>query len=170
MNTRTSRRLATRLALLALSAALATVAATACSSESSQGGTDSAGTTVTDTPATTPATTADATITLTKADNGKSFTLGVGDTVAVELEGNPTTGYAWESAMPEESAALLTLVGEPLYLQNTVGTNVVGAGGFYTFTFTAVAAGNVELKLKYWRSFEAQAEPLETFSVNLTIQ
>ncbi len=72
--------------------------------------------------------------------------------------------------MADEAAPLVTLVGEPEFKQDTVGTNVVGAGGTYIFTFAAAAAGQTELKLKYWRSFEAQAEPLETFAVNLTIQ
>ncbi len=177
MNTRTSKSFAIWTVVLALVVASAALALTGCGTEADQNGsatTDGstpappAGeTTVTDAQG---AAMEAATLVLTEADNGKSFTLSVGDTIAIVLEGNPTTGYAWESAMPEEAAPLMTLVGEPLFQQSTVGTNVVGAGGTYTFTFAAAATGQVELKLKYWRSFEAQAEPLQTFAVNLTVK
>jgi inhibitor of cysteine peptidase len=111
------------------------------------------------------------TVALTQADDGKSYTVGVGDTITVELEGNPTTGYAWASDLSAEDAALLTLVGgEPAYAGEETGSDVVGAGGTYTFTFTADSAGQLELKLKYWRSFEPDTEPIETFSVDLTIE
>jgi inhibitor of cysteine peptidase len=112
-----------------------------------------------------------ATLPLTKDDNGKSFDVKVGDTISVVLEGNATTGYMWQSAMPEQASPLLTLNnGEGTYTQDSVPSGVVGSGGKYTFIFTAVAAGQVQLELKYWRPFEPQSEPLETFSVTLNIK
>jgi len=111
------------------------------------------------------------TITLTEADTGTALTIGVGDRILVMLAGNMTTGYAWESDMSEEDAALLTLVGgEPSYAMEEGDSDIVGAGGTFTFTFEAVAAGQVDLKLKYWRSFEPEVEPIETFSIALTIE
>ena len=110
-------------------------------------------------------------IALTEADDGASFTVAVGDTVAITLAGNPTTGYAWESDMSEEDASLLNMVGdEPAYTPDDVDPEVVGSGGVYTFTYEAVAPGQVELKLKYWRSFEPETEPIQTFSADLTIE
>jgi inhibitor of cysteine peptidase len=110
------------------------------------------------------------TLALTEADNGRSFTAKVGDTISVVLAGNPTTGYLWEAALADDATTLLTLVGEPAYAPDKVATGVVGSGGMYTFTFSAAAAGQVELKLKYWRPFEAEANPLQTFSANITIE
>jgi inhibitor of cysteine peptidase len=123
------------------------------------------------TPDTSAAAAAAATLALTKADNGKSFTVKAGDTISVVLEGNATTGYMWQSAMPEQASPLLTLKdGEGTYTQDSVPSDMVGSGGKYTFIFTAVAAGQVQLELKYWRPFEPQGEPLETFSVTLNIK
>jgi predicted secreted protein len=186
----TSKRFVVAVGILALATALAALIATSCSSGSADDtiAPDTTATSVddstTDDTAThttvtgdnsatddTAADTAAATLALTEADNGKSFKVSVGDTISVVLAGNPTTGYLWESAMAEEASPLLTLNGgEATYTPDNVGTNVVGAGGKYTFVFTAAAAGQVELKLKYWRSFEAQAEPLQTFGVTITVQ
>lgn len=107
---------------------------------------------------------------LTEADNGKSFTVPVGGTITVAIPGNPTTGYQWAADLSEESAALLTLEGEPFYQAESTDATLVGSGGMYTFTFTAAAAGQAELKLKYWRSFEADVAPIETFTATITIE
>ena len=107
---------------------------------------------------------------LTDVDNGKSFTVKVGDTITVVIPGNPTTGYEWATDLSEDSAALLALTGDPVYQQDPGSEDLVGAGGEYTFTFTAKAAGQAELGLKYWRSFEAEVDPIDTFAVNVTIE
>lgn len=108
-------------------------------------------------------------LTLGKADNGKTFTLEAGDTVKVILAGNPTTGYTWAAALDETSAALLRLEGEPEYVQGTTDESVVGAGGTFTFTFTALKTGEATLKLVYARPWES-VQPLETFEVALTVE
>jgi inhibitor of cysteine peptidase len=107
---------------------------------------------------------------LTEADNGGSFTIAVGDTITVAIPGNPTTGYQWEAALSEEAAALLTLKGEPVYEEESTDESLVGAGGTYIFTFTAEAAGQAELELKYWRSFEPDVAPIDTFAATITIE
>jgi inhibitor of cysteine peptidase len=186
MKRHASKSFAIGVGLLALVVALVASVATSCSS----GTTDNTGapdTTVTsvDNSTTDDTATADtsaddaaaaaaaeaATLKLTATNNGKSYTVKVGDTISVVLAGNATTGYEWASAMPEVTSPLLTLSGgKATYVQDNVGTGVVGAGGTYIFVFTAAAKGQVELKLKYWRSFDAQAEPLQTFGATITIQ
>jgi inhibitor of cysteine peptidase len=109
-------------------------------------------------------------ILLTQADNGRSFTAKIGDTITVVVPGNPTTGYQWEAELSEEAAALLTLEGEPAYEPDATGETLVGSGGEYTFTFTAAAAGQAELMLKYWRSFEPDVAPIDTFTASITIE
>ncbi len=140
--------------LLALAVALVAVAALGCGSD-----TDAQDNIL-----------SDGSLGLTQADNGKSFTVSVGDTIRVTIAGNPTTGYQWESDLTEQSATLLTLAGEPAYVADAVAEDVVGSGGTYTFTFIAADPGQAELKLKYWRSFEPEAEPAETFAANITIE
>lgn len=107
---------------------------------------------------------------LTDTDNGKSFTVKVGDTITVVIPGNPTTGYEWAADLSDASAALLTLSGDPVYEQDPGSEDLVGAGGQYTFTFTAKAEGQAELELKYWRSFEPEVDPIETFAADVTIE
>jgi inhibitor of cysteine peptidase len=193
MNKRASRSVAILIGVAALAMALVAMVAAGCgSSTDDTNGADTTvtlidGTATTDgatgdtstddstaddtTPDTSAAAAAAATLALTKDDNGKSFDVKVGDTISVVLEGNATTGYMWQSAMPEQASPLVTLNnGEGNYTQDSVPSGTVGAGGMYTFIFTAVAAGQVQLELKYWRPFEPQSEPLETFSVTLNIK
>lgn len=106
---------------------------------------------------------------LTQADNGKAYTVKAGDTIQVVIAGNPTTGFSWAADLSEESAALLEQAGEPAYVQDTTDQAVVGAGGTYTFTFKAAAAGQATLRLVYARSWE-NVDPAQTFEVQLTIE
>ena len=152
MKQRATKSLTAWLSVLALIAALLAMVAVGCGSGTDDGATGGA------------------TINLTEADNGKAFTVKVGDTISVVLAGNPTTGYAWASALADKDKALLTTSGDPTYTADSVAPEVVGSGGKYTFVFTAAAAGKAELALKYWRSFEAQTEPLQTFTASITIQ
>jgi predicted secreted protein len=194
MTRHVSKSYAMWVAVLALAVALVALVASGCNSASDEttGGAETTTTVVDDsitnggttnggtaddttnggtTEDTSAAAAAAATLALTEADNGKSYTVDVGDSISVVLAGNPTTGYLWESAMAEQTAPLLSLVGnEATYTPDSTDPNVVGSGGKYTFIFSADGAGQVELKLKYWRPFEAQSEPLQTFTVNLTIQ
>lgn len=97
----------------------------------------------------------------TAADSGGAVTLAPGESFTVVLVGNPTTGYSWQ--VDDLDTAVLA-VDEPAY---EVGSDLIGAGGTYTFTFTAVAAGETELQMSYLRSWE-EAEPLETFTLHVT--
>jgi inhibitor of cysteine peptidase len=103
-----------------------------------------------------------------EADNGKSFTVKVGDTIQVIIAGNPTTGHSWAAAMTDKDAALIEQVGEPEYTTETQ-ESIVGAGGVYKFTFKATAKGEALLKLAYARPWENVA-PEQTFAVTLTIK
>lgn len=169
MSTTTRKSATVWTSLMFLALALVALAAVSCGSDSDN---DTATTTVPSTDGTTTdSTTIEAALALTEADNGKTFTLDVGDTMTVTLAGNPTTGYEWTADLSDEVASLLVAAeDDPAYLADTVAPNVVGSGGMYTFTFTAAAAGQVELKLKYWRSFEADTAPIQTFSAPITIQ
>jgi inhibitor of cysteine peptidase len=106
---------------------------------------------------------------LSEADNGKTYTVKIGDTIEAIIPGNPTTGYAWTSALSEKDATLIQSLGEPAYASEASESTIVGAGGVYTFTFKAAAAGEAVLKLVYSRSWES-VEPLQTFAVTLTIK
>jgi inhibitor of cysteine peptidase len=129
-----------------LVAALAAVAATGCSSANAAGGP----------------------LTLADTDNGKAFSVKVGDIITVVIPGNVTTGYSWAAALSEKDAALLQQQGEPVYADGSNET-LVGAGGDFTFTFKAAAAGQAALKLVYARPWENGA-PAQTYEVHVTIE
>jgi inhibitor of cysteine peptidase len=149
------RGIAVWVLILAFAAAIIVAAATACGSDA---------TTSDDADQTKGGQVLD----LTEADDGADLTVGVGDTIRVTLGGNPTTGYEWASDLGEEASTVLKPAGEPLFEPDEVAEDIVGSGGKFTFTFTAVAAGQVELKLKYWRQFEPDTAPIDTFTANIT--
>jgi predicted secreted protein len=158
MSSYRGKKIAIWAAALVLVAAMIAVAAAACGSDAED--TDGAN-----------QDTAGKGLALTEADNGGDFTVKVGDTIAVTLVGNMTTGYEWASDMSAEDAALLTLSGSgPVYEPDEVQEDIVGSGGKFIFTFTAAAAGQVELKLKHWRAFEPDTAPIDTFTANITIE
>lgn len=106
---------------------------------------------------------------LTEPDSGNAFTVKVGDTIQVVLPGNMTTGFAWVAALDDKAAALLVKDGDEVYTEQCTDPQVVGAGGTFTFTFKAQAAGQATLKLVYERSWE-NAAPEQTFEVQITIE
>lgn len=103
---------------------------------------------------------------LTAADNGDQIEVEVGDLIVIELAGNPTTGYSWEAA--DLASGLVEQVGEADFSSDSPG--LVGAGGSLTLTFRAVQAGSGTLSLVYHRPWEADVEPIETFSIGVTIR
>jgi len=105
------------------------------------------------------------TYTLDEEDDGSTLTVEVGDIIDVVLEGNPTTGYGWTVDLSAEDAAILEQVGEPTYVPDS---ELIGAGGTYTFRFRALAVGEATLVLNYARPWES-VPPLKTFSVTVAV-
>jgi inhibitor of cysteine peptidase len=103
--------------------------------------------------------------TLGAEDNGRQVTLQQGQTLTIKLEANPTTGYSWEFVEPEK--AILEQVGESEYEPES---DLLGAPSTQTLRFEAVQPGQTELKLVYRRPWETDVEPLETFTVLVTVQ
>ncbi|MRR29915.1 hypothetical protein EG834_06260 [bacterium] len=85
------------------------------------------------------------------------------------IDGNPTTGYTWEVESVDEN--VLKPAGKADYSTDfRLRPGMTGVGGTYKFKFTAVSAGSTTLKLKYWRSFEPENPPVETFEVTVNVQ
>ncbi len=70
-------------------------------------------------------------IKITKVENGKTIEVKVGGEIVVELDGNPSTGYTWETK--DLDASLLQQVGEIAFKSSNPG--MIGAGGKLTLTF-----------------------------------
>jgi inhibitor of cysteine peptidase len=101
---------------------------------------------------------------LTDADTGSSVQLRQGQDLEVTLQGNPTTGYTWEVLPGAET--ILEQQGEPKY---EAESNLLGAGGSFTFTFKAVTEGETSLRLIYHRTFEPGVAPLQTFEAKVVV-
>jgi len=105
---------------------------------------------------------------LTKADNGKTAEVGLGETLVVALPSNPSTGFSWSVTAPEPGN--VELLGEPTYIPPGSTSPVVGAAGTQVFTFRPLKAGTDTLTMGYARSFEPGVAPAETFSVTITVK
>ena len=102
---------------------------------------------------------------LDESDDGSQVALNGGQTLVVSLEGNPTTGYTWETA--EVDQKVLREVGEP---QFEAESDAVGSGGVQTLRFETVTSGSTTLKLVYVRAWEEGIPPQETFSVQVIVR
>lgn len=98
-------------------------------------------------------------VTVTESDNGGSVQVGAGGQLAVELPGNPTTGYVWQVANNDESILL------PTAYEFTPSSDAAGAGGVEKFTFHVMAPGAVNLVLANSRPWETDTPPAETFTL-----
>jgi inhibitor of cysteine peptidase len=98
-------------------------------------------------------------------DNGRQIELQKGQTLVINLEGNPSTGYTWEPVDLE--GAIIRQVGEPEFNPES---ELVGAPGTQTLRFEALKAGQMDLKLVYHRPWEEGVEPLETFTIHVTVR
>jgi len=105
------------------------------------------------------------TVTLTSADAGKTVTLHTGDTLVIQLTGNPTTGYNWD--VSKVDASILQAQGD---VQFTPDTHAAGSGGTVVLTFLAASAGQTQLQLAYHRSWETGVAPLQTFAVTIVVK
>jgi inhibitor of cysteine peptidase len=107
-------------------------------------------------------------ITVTEKANGTTVKLKKGCILAVQLAGNPTTGFTW--LIDKNNKTVLAPVGKTEYLRDPAPEGIVGRGGKYTFQFKAAKSGTSELKLVYKRPWEKDKRPAETFSLKVVIE
>ena len=94
-------------------------------------------------------------------------TLKVGEAFELRLDGNATTGFAWEVAELDESKVRLV---SNDYVQGSTSGQVVGAGGQSVIRFEGLAKGQGRIKLVYRRAWETGVEPIKTYTVELSVQ
>jgi inhibitor of cysteine peptidase len=105
---------------------------------------------------------------LSKSDDGSAVTLASEQDFSIQLASNPSTGYSW--GVLDYDPAVLQLVGEPEYVSEANRQQRVGAGGWEVIRFRSVAAGQTQLKLGYRRPWETNVAPIETFTVDISVQ
>ncbi len=106
-------------------------------------------------------------IQLGSSDSGHAITMKTGDQFLVELDANPTTGFTWEVA--ESDPAILKQIGETEY-KSASSTPLAGQGGTQVLRFEAVGSGSTTLKLIYHRPWETGIPPINTFTLQVTVQ
>ncbi len=105
-------------------------------------------------------------VVLGAADNGSQVNVKVGESIIIKLESNPSTGYTWE---PKDlDTAIFRLAGDPTFLSDDPGA--VGSSGVLTLTFITIKAGTTSLKLAYQRPWETNVEPIDTFTIPVTVK
>jgi len=97
-------------------------------------------------------------------DAGKTVELEKGQGLVVVLEGNLTTGYAWEVAEVDEQVL------QPGEITFKPQSDLEGAPGAFTIEFRAAGEGQTSLGLVYRRSWEKDVKPLETFTVQVVVR
>ena len=92
---------------------------------------------------------------------GTTVELAADGTLELRLEANPTTGYQWVVL----EAGVVELSDET----HKSDSDATGSGGISTFTFTPTGSGTADLVLGYLRPWEEGIEPIDTFTVTVTV-
>jgi len=103
---------------------------------------------------------------LSAADEGKQVTIRSGELLVISLDGNPTTGYTWETQ--DLDTSLFRQVGEVKFDSSNPG--LLGSGGVQTLTLAALKPGTTTLTLVYHRPWEKGVAPIQTFRVSVAIR
>ncbi len=104
------------------------------------------------------------TLFLDESDNHTRVVMYVGDTLAVKLKSNITTGYSWN--VRDLPSALQQLEGK----SEPGKTGRAGESGFEFFSFKAITPGESTLHLDYFRPFEKGVTPVKTFVLSVLIE
>jgi inhibitor of cysteine peptidase len=105
-------------------------------------------------------------VTLTAAEKGSQIFVKVGDQIVISLDGNPSTGYTWEAQ--DLDPTIFEQIGEVTFTSTNPG--LVGSGGTLTITFKALKPGTAPLTLAYHRPWETGTNPIETFTITVTVK
>jgi len=102
--------------------------------------------------------------TVTVDNDGDRVSLAPGEEIRVTLDGNITTGFSWE--LVEYDPLIISPLGDATYEED--GGDTVGAGGRWTWTLQAVAAGETPVRFVYHRTWE-EDPPAQTFSFTAVV-
>ena len=100
------------------------------------------------------------------SDNGTTVNAVAGQELVITLDGNPSTGYTWETK--DLDASMFLQVGETQFTSSD--PKLVGSGGTQTLTIRMLKAGAATLTLVYHRPWETGVAPAGTFSVELLVK
>ena len=93
----------------------------------------------------------------------RSVKVGVGGTVTLTLESNPTTGFSWTGTDKVDKDILKLERND--YKQNANPAGMVGVGGRTTIVYRAMKKGKAKIDLTYMQPWEPDSE----FNTNYTV-
>jgi inhibitor of cysteine peptidase len=105
---------------------------------------------------------------ITVSESGGPVVLAVGQELAVQLESNLTTGYAWEIVPPVPD--ILSVTDPGTYRESSGAEPRVGSGGTTSFVVRAARPGKGTLELVYRRPWETGVPPARTVRVEVTVR
>jgi len=103
----------------------------------------------------------------TEADSGSTIEVATGDSVAVCLQENPSTGYSWREEHTEGVELISDLFMEP---SPSPSPGMVGVPGTREFVFRAATAGTQTVSAVYARPWEEDTAGGETFSLTIEVR
>jgi inhibitor of cysteine peptidase len=101
---------------------------------------------------------------VTYEDSGSSIYLKVGQTLSVELPGNPSTGNAWREIVFDDQ--LIKKEEAPVYKPKD---DRIGSAGVYYFKFKAAEPGTTRLFMEYGSKYDNAKEALKIFEIELVV-
>lgn len=102
-------------------------------------------------------------LTLTRGDDGKSFSLSPGDKVEIELASAAGTGFSWVCTQQPPSSLRIEGV------RMAEAARMPGGQQMHIHTFSADSAGKVQITCNLVRSWERDAAPAQTFQVEIKV-
>jgi inhibitor of cysteine peptidase len=99
-----------------------------------------------------------------KQDQGKTIEVRSGTEVTLELNENPTTGYAWQ--IRDLDPKLATVAGSEYASES----KAIGAGGLRMFKIKVTGKGKTPLRAKLLRSWEGDRSTVERFEITLEVK
>lgn len=103
-------------------------------------------------------------ILLTEKDSGSVIHVKTGDTIAIRLEANPTTGYLWMRSVPNDMV-IREVDNQYVPLKDRTAKPVAGAPAAKLFTYVITGPGEAGIKMEYRRPWESGKAPLKTFDI-----
>lgn len=96
--------------------------------------------------------------------NGRQLSISKGQVFRIQLPSNPTTGYDWH--MDKINLRYFRFINSG-FSHST--RKLVGAPGKKWFEFKALRAGNCNLRLLYYRSWEGKRKAAKEYTLSLNI-
>ena len=105
-------------------------------------------------------------VTVTGTDSGRVVNLKTGDTLAVRLASNPSTGYSWDVSKGKADV----LLERNKVFERGAADSPLGTGGTDVWMFEAVKEGKQKVTFTYRRPWEKGASAAKTVWYSIVVQ